>query len=105
MKRGELYRVENPSKRDPKNWHLIPLANCRELATSLSNQVGKPILLSGQLFERPYESFEDVWGTCRESIRLGRETYPCKKGTRKVTKVDREVILDLGGTYIVNKNN
>lgn len=103
--RGTFYSYsETSSKRDPKNWHLIPLQECRDLQATLSRQVGRPVFLSGQLFERAYETYEDVWGTCRNHPMEGG-TRPCKKGTRKVTKVDREVVLDLGGTYILNKNN
>lgn len=104
--RGTFYSYsEASSMRDPQKWHLIPIAECRELQSELTQNVGRRILLNGQTFERAYEAYEDVWGTCREHPRAGGGTYPCKKGTRKVTKIDREVVLDLGGTYILNKNN
>lgn len=103
--RGTFYSYSATlARRDPANWHLIPLRECRDLQATLSQQVGRPIFLSGEIFETAYETYEDVWGTCRNHPMEGGRR-PCKKGTRKVTKTDQEVALDLNGTYIINKNN
>jgi hypothetical protein len=103
--RGTFYsHSESSTAKDPKNWHLIPLKDCQDTQSELSQQAGRKIFLSGQYFEQAYDAYEDVWGTCREHPLAGGGTYPCIRGTRKVTKYDRETVLSVGTFNILNKN-
>ncbi len=105
--RGDFYSYsEAASKKDPKNWHLIPLKDCQDTKNKLSRQAGRKIKLSGQYFEEAYKDYEDVWSTCREHHFEGGGTYPCKRGeTREVTKYNRETVLKIGTFHIVNRND
>lgn len=93
------------AKVDSQRWHLLPLAECQEAQADLAQKVGRKITLNARSFEEAYEMSEEVWGQCRGSIREGRETFPCRKGTRRVTRVHREVVFDLGHVFILYKNN
>lgn len=104
--RGNFFSYSEASlAKDAKNWHLIPLSDCQKAQVDLSQQAGRKIAFSGQYFEQAYDAYEDIWGTCREHPRAGGGTYPCKRGTRKVTKYHRETVLNIGPFYILNKND
>lgn len=111
--RGEFYSYSAASAaKDPKNGHLISLKDCQNAQSDLRQKAGRHLTFSGQSFVQAYEVLEDIWGTCREHPLAGGGTYDCKKGTRKVTKVDRETELNIefnaefnvGSITIFNKN-
>ncbi|MBK9324371.1 MAG: hypothetical protein IPM97_15710 [Bdellovibrionaceae bacterium] len=103
--RGNFFSYsEASSTKESKNWHLIPLSDCRKTQADLTQQAGRKIALSGQYFEQAYDAYEDIWGTCREHPMIGG-TYPCKRGTRKVTKYHSETVLNVGPFYILNRND
>ena len=104
--RGNFFSFSRASaEKDQKNWNLVPLKDCQNAQSYFSRQAGRKIALSGQHFEQPYDAYEEVWGACREHPMVGRGTYPCKRGTRKVIKYHRETVLNFGTFQIVNINN
>lgn len=87
-----------------RDWRLISLQSCQRAQMDLVQQAGRKLSFSGQYLEESHETSEPVWGTCKESPRLGG-TFPCQRGFRQVTKYHRESVLDIGGINIININD
>ena len=87
------------------NFHTGPIALklCLEAQEKSLQSLGSALFLKGILTETNRQVDQDVWGICRGSPRDGRETYPCKKGSRKIDIVDQKTEFDLFNVHIIQQ--
>lgn len=101
--KGEFYGYSTTTAAE-LNDRRIPIEDCQNVQADLSQQAGRTISLKGQYTEQAYKALVNVWGTCQAHRRAGGGSYPCKSGTRYITKYKRMTTLELGAVNIVNLN-
>ncbi|WP_413288161.1 hypothetical protein [Bdellovibrio sp. HCB337] len=95
----------NEALRNTDRWSLLPLQHCHEVASQLALLAGRKLVGSGEVYLESYQTTEDVIGKCRAHPLDGGGTFPCKKGTRPVTKYKREVVLNVSGINLISTEN
>lgn len=100
---GTFISYIGPTQSDPKKSILIPIQQCQELEQKLLQRLAKPILFEGSIHEKSFQETLDIWGECKEHPLIGG-TYPCKKGTKQVTRYNREYFLNLDSIFLFYKN-